>query len=108
MQNIYDWLEAYGESHQNKQNILIHKICVPLITFSILGMLFLVPLSLPFYPYLNTASLTCTFILIFYASLSRNLFLGMFFQSFLMLSLIVLLEQYISQFSFYFYFILFL
>jgi len=34
MKTIYDWLEAYGESHQNKTNKKIHWICVPLIMLS--------------------------------------------------------------------------
>ena len=103
MRDIHDWLEAYGESHQNPQNILIHKICVPLITFSILGMLFLIPLDVPFAPYLNVASFICFLILIFYASLSRLFFWGMFLQSLLMLSLIIFLEKYIHPFSLVFY-----
>lgn len=32
-------LTAYGESHQNPTNQWIHKICVPLITWSLLGLL---------------------------------------------------------------------
>lgn len=33
------WLEQYGESHQNHFNRMVHTICVPLIFFSILGLL---------------------------------------------------------------------
>lgn len=32
-------LDTYEESHRHPTNLLIHKVCVPLITFHILGML---------------------------------------------------------------------
>ena len=31
-------LNEYGESHQHPTNIFIHKICVPAITFSVIGL----------------------------------------------------------------------
>ena len=54
-------LEEYGQSHRNKANIYIHKICVPLIFFTVLGLTwdwriadirltwYLIALVLPFY-----------------------------------------------------------
>lgn len=39
MRSISDWLSAYGESHQNKTNRIIHKICVPLIVWSLVALL---------------------------------------------------------------------
>jgi uncharacterized membrane protein YGL010W len=39
MKPLEQWLQEYSVSHQNKTNQLIHKLCVPLIFFSILGML---------------------------------------------------------------------
>lgn len=36
-------LESYGESHQNPVNQKIHKICVPLIMWSLLGLLSEIP-----------------------------------------------------------------
>ena len=41
-------LDQYGESHQNPVNKMIHWICVPLILFSLLGLLWSVP-----FPHLN-------------------------------------------------------
>ena len=43
MRTLQDWLEAYGESHQNKTNKKIHYICVPAIFFSIVGLLMSIP-----------------------------------------------------------------
>jgi len=37
MKTLDAWLDEYAESHQNPVNKTIHWICVPLITFSVLG-----------------------------------------------------------------------
>ena len=37
------WFAEYGESHQDHANETIHWICVPLIFFSVLGLLWSVP-----------------------------------------------------------------
>lgn len=39
MKTLEQWLQQYAVSHQNPTNQLIHKVCVPLIFFSVLGML---------------------------------------------------------------------
>jgi len=39
MKTLNLWLQEYSVSHQNRTNQIIHKICVPLIFFSLLGML---------------------------------------------------------------------
>ena len=49
MKNIQQWLDAYGVSHQNKTNKMIHWICVPLIMFSLLGILSLVKITVPIF-----------------------------------------------------------
>ncbi len=43
MSQLSSLLEKYGESHQNLQNQRIHKICVPLIEWSLLGILWSLP-----------------------------------------------------------------
>ncbi|CAF3027327.1 unnamed protein product [Rotaria socialis] len=40
---LYTWLDEYSSSHQNPTNILIHKICVPTIAFTVLGFLWSIP-----------------------------------------------------------------
>lgn len=58
MKPIDQWFDEYSVSHRNQTNKLLHWICVPLITFSVLGMLWslhplvagvVVVLSLGFY-----------------------------------------------------------
>ena len=41
---LHAWLNEYSTSHQNPTNILIHKICVPTIAFTVLGFLWSIPL----------------------------------------------------------------
>ncbi|NUN05470.1 MAG: DUF962 domain-containing protein [Bdellovibrio sp.] len=46
MKTLEQWFAEYGESHQNRTNQAIHKVCVPLIFFSVVGFLLLIPYSL--------------------------------------------------------------
>lgn len=43
MKPLKTWLQEYGVDHQNPKNIAIHKICIPSIMFSLLGLLYLIP-----------------------------------------------------------------
>lgn len=43
MRTMQDWLDAYAVSHQNKANKAIHFVCVPLIVFSVVGLLMSIP-----------------------------------------------------------------
>jgi len=79
------WFDEYSLSHQNPNNILIHKICVPAITLTIIAMLW----SLPIIPKnirntisigqvgLLNPSLILAPILAFYWNLSSSLAIAM-------------------------------
>lgn len=71
MNTIEQLLNEYSESHQNKTNQMIHKICVPLIEWSLLGMLWMIP-QFEFLGMLNWASLFIILSLTYYSSF-RNL-----------------------------------
>ena len=43
MRSKSQWFGEYSKSHQNQMNIKIHKICVPLIAYSLIGMIWLIP-----------------------------------------------------------------
>ena len=77
--NIHQWLDAYGESHQNPTNKLIHWICVPGIFLTIAGLLWAIPQPawMEASPYLNWATLTLIPIILFYFRLSKAVALGM-------------------------------
>ena len=88
MKSINDWLEEYGESHQNKTNKLIHWICVPLIFWSIIALLSFIPndmLQFSNNEFISGLSHWGTILiltgLLFYLRLSFSIFLGMLFFS---------------------------
>jgi uncharacterized membrane protein YGL010W len=39
MKTAKQWFDEYAESHQNKTNQFVHYICVPIIFFSLIGLL---------------------------------------------------------------------
>ncbi len=45
MRNLQQYLDAYGESHRNPANQIIHFVCVPAIFFSTLGLFWLIPVG---------------------------------------------------------------
>jgi uncharacterized membrane protein YGL010W len=91
MKTAADWVTEYGESHQNPTNKLIHWFCVPAIVFSVLGLLWAIPVPSPI-PLLNVATLAGGLALLFYFRLSPMLGLGMLVVFVLLFSLIELIE----------------
>jgi len=91
MRKIDMLLSEYGESHQNVTNKTIHWICVPLIFFSIVGLIASIP-SAPVQtflgesnPYANWATVLLVLVIIYYATLSITLSIGMALFAFLCL-----------------------
>ena len=78
MKSVHSWLEEYGESHQHPVNKRIHWICVPLIMFSLIGLLWAIPQD--YFPghWINWGSLLVLLALIYYLILSPKIFIGMF------------------------------
>ena len=91
MRKIDQFFAEYSESHQNHTNKTIHWICVPLIFFSILGLLSLIPaphFCAPYYGCISLASLIIiALVSVYYFSLSWRIGLIMFF-------IILLLEHF--------------
>ncbi|MCP9752809.1 DUF962 domain-containing protein [Ferruginibacter sp. HRS2-29] len=78
MKTLQQWLAEYGESHQNGTNKTIHWICVPAIFFSIVGLLYSIKLPASIAGYqLNIATILLILVILYYASLSKTLWLGM-------------------------------
>ena len=95
MPTIHQWLNEYGESHQNPLNKSIHWICVPSIFLSIVGFLYCI--KLPFYfanHHINLALIALLIVLIYYFSLSKTLSVGMFVFAFACLLFCHLMERY--------------
>jgi uncharacterized membrane protein YGL010W len=89
MKTAQRWLDEYGESHQHPLNEKIHCICIPLIMFSLIALLSLLPLKLVVlnqYPNLNHWGFALVvFASIYYFFLSIPLFAGMISVSALLL-----------------------
>src|SRR5579885_2562175 len=81
MRKIDQLLSEYGESHQNVTNKTIHWICVPLIFFSVVGLVASIPsaslLQNVFGAYGNWATVAMILVLIYYITLSFSLTIGM-------------------------------
>lgn len=92
------YFDKYAESHQDHTNKTIHWICVPLIVFSLLGLVWSIPFPhLDFLGryngFLNWASFLIAFALYYYYRLSPTLFYGMVLVVFAFSFLIVQLES---------------
>ncbi len=95
MNTMQDWFDAYGKSHKNKTNEAVHWICVPLIFYSILGILSLIPLAFAkalfpenMQPFIHLGTLLALFGLLFFLRLSVPIALGMAVVSSVMLWLV--------------------
>ncbi|MBX2972940.1 MAG: DUF962 domain-containing protein [Flavobacteriales bacterium] len=77
--SMQDWFDAYGVSHQNPVNKAIHWICVPVIYFCVVGLLYSIPLSdaPPFVRPHMLATLAVAFVVFFYLRLSLTIAIGM-------------------------------
>lgn len=78
MKTIQEWLSEYGESHKNETNKAIHWICVPSIFFSLVGLAYCLKLPITISGVqLNIAMILMALVVIYYASLSRTIWIGM-------------------------------
>jgi uncharacterized membrane protein YGL010W len=74
------WFAEYGESHQDHANETIHWICVPIIFYSVLGLLWSLPVpaalarALPWFLWVQPAIVAAV---LFYFRLSRPLAFGL-------------------------------
>ncbi|WP_263080501.1 DUF962 domain-containing protein [Endozoicomonas sp. Mp262] len=91
MKTLEHWLKEYGESHQHPTNKLIHWVCIPLITFSVLGLLWSLHWGL-------TAAVI-VMALLFYIRLSIKLAMTMLTLAALMLATISALQPIILPVS---------
>ena len=79
MRTATQWLDDYGDSHRNHTNKVLHWICVPVIAWCVIGLLWLLPfpgVERTASPLVNWASVAVLAALIYYAVLSVPLALG--------------------------------
>jgi uncharacterized membrane protein YGL010W len=95
MRSFDQWMTEYQRSHTHPTNKIIHKIFVPLIVFSVIGLLWSIPIPNAWsaYPFLNWATLFILGSLIFYLLLDLKMFIGMILVSFFFIFLCSKLQQ---------------
>ena len=86
MRTLNQWMAEYGVSHKNPTNQLIHKVCVPLIMISVIGLIWSIPTPDIFgsLAYLNWATIFVASCLVFYMTLNFMMFAGMLILTILM------------------------
>ena len=89
MKTIQQWLDEYSVSHQNPTNKTIQWICVPLIFFSVIGLLYSVqfPVKVVGQMNLNLALIVLALVTVYYFMLSKTLSIGMLLFSLLCIAL---------------------
>ena len=103
MKKIDLLLEEYGSSHKNKTNKFIHWICVPAIFFSIVALIWSIPLgpleNLKIYNFqlINWATISLVLVVFYYIKLSPLLTIGMVLFSTICLYITNLLENLINS-----------
>lgn len=92
MRSVESLLAEYDKSHAHRVNKILHWICVPLIVFSLLGLLSLI--KLPVRPVnLSAADALVILAMIYYVTRSRSLALGMLLVSGILLSILFWMES---------------
>jgi uncharacterized membrane protein YGL010W len=92
MRTLQEWLDAYGESHQNSTNRKIHKVAVPGIFFSIVGLIWSIPALSIFSIELNWIWVALVPVMVFYLRLSISIFLSMLAFSLICIAVIYALD----------------
>lgn len=98
MRTINQWLDEYGESHQDETNKTIHWICVPTIFFTIVGLFYCIKLPIQLTPnlQLNVAIILILLVTFYYMALSKTIWIGMLLFSLLCLGICYWVETYTS------------
>lgn len=76
MRSVDQWLMEYGESHRHPINKRLHWICVPVIVWSVIALLWSIPTAGRWHEFLNLGAAAVAATLVFYAALSLRLACG--------------------------------
>lgn len=106
MKNLEALLIEYGESHQNKTNLKLHMVCVPLIEWSLLGLFSLIPH--PWHGSVNFAELFALAALLYYVQFKNwKVLLGTILMLAFYLEVIAFLSSHSVMHRLIFYFTVF-
>jgi uncharacterized membrane protein YGL010W len=79
MRTAAQWLDDYGDSHRNRTNKALHWICVPVIVWCVIGLLWALPFpggARATFAAANWGGVTVLVTLLYYSLLSVRLALG--------------------------------
>ena len=93
MRSIQQWLDEYGVSHQNQANKTIHFVCVPMIFFTIVGLLYCIKLPNLLGIQITVAHVVLIGVAVYYFTLSVPLAFGIILYAFICIMLCHLIEQ---------------
>ncbi len=96
MRKIEVLLNEYGESHQDRRNKVIHWICVPVIVWTVVALLWSIPFPIEIGSGIvpvNWAVIALLLAQIYYFRLSRRLGLGLLLYNLVMLWLTAAVDQ---------------
>ena len=95
MKSIYEWNNEYAQYHKNKTNKLIHWFCIPLIMYSLFGLLSLLTFNYNLNGTLlkfNILSIFIALVVVYYFRLSKKLAVGMLIFSIILVRMLDLVN----------------
>lgn len=96
MRDADSLINEYAADHQHPVNERLHRVCVPAIAVSLIGLLWCLPVPGPIReasPWLNWATAFLFGALVYYARLSVRLALGMLVASLLSIAIVLALDR---------------
>ena len=111
MKSINEWNNEYELYHKNKINKLIHWFCIPLIMYSLFGLLSLLTFEFNINESLikfNILSIFIALVVIYYFRLSKTLAIGMLLFSIILVKMLNLAHIVNSEFHFAIYLSIFI
>ena len=96
MASIYHLLDEYGDSHRNPNNKLIHWICVPVIVWTVVALLWAIPFPAALHSNVipvNWATVALGLAMVYYIALSPKLSVGIVLFLVLLLWITAIVDQ---------------
>jgi len=100
MKNIHEWNNEYAVYHKNKTNKIIHWFCIPLIMYSLFGILSQLSFSFTLNDNNYTINILVIFIVLatlYYFKLSKKLAIGMLIVTILLVKLLDIIDIFNSE-----------
>lgn len=95
MKTGHQWIAEYSESHRNPTNKLLHWICVPVIMWTVIAFIWMIPLPefMQLHPWLNWATIFMAISLVFYSSFGFKIWSAMLLMAIGMIAFTMWLDK---------------